>query len=173
MSHKLILFWELAKEEEKTSFLLWQRSLDHLGLHILLDPWTSPYGQEIKYSNCPGPGHMGRWGCSHLYHMGRGGIFTQCCNNGQSQSVCMLSCVWLQRILQSFGLKPARCLCPWDFSSKNTGVGCHFLLQEIFLTQDSNHVSCVVCIAGKFFTKEPNMLKTKINPNPCDSSLPV
>ena len=27
---------------------------------------------------------------------------------------------------------------PWDFPGKNTGVGCHFLLQEIFLTQESN-----------------------------------
>ena len=25
-------------------------------------------------------------------------------------------------------------LCPWDFLGKTTGVGCHFLLQEIFLT---------------------------------------
>ena len=156
MSHRLILFWELAKEEEKTSFLLWQRRL-----HILLDLWTSPCGQDIEYSNCPGPGHMGRWGCSHLYHIGRGGIFTQRCDNGQSRRVCMLSCVWLQRILHSFGPKPARCLCPWDFSSKNTGVGCHF------------YVSCVFRIAGKFFTKEPNMLSTKINPNPCGSSLPI
>ena len=30
---------------------------------------------------------------------------------------------------------PARFLCPWDSSGKNTAVGCHFLLQEIFLTQ--------------------------------------
>ena len=28
--------------------------------------------------------------------------------------------------------------CPWDFPGKNTGVGCHFLLQEIFLTQGLN-----------------------------------
>ena len=40
---------------------------------------------------------------------------------------CVLSCVqvfvmpWL--------------LCPWNFPGKNTGVGCHFLLQRIFLTQ--------------------------------------
>ena len=27
---------------------------------------------------------------------------------------------------------------PWDFSGKNTGVGCHFLLQGIFLTQGWN-----------------------------------
>ena len=30
---------------------------------------------------------------------------------------------------------PTRLLHPWDFPGKNTGVGCHFLLQEIFLTQ--------------------------------------
>ena len=35
-------------------------------------------------------------------------------------------------------LQPARLLCLWDFQSKNTGVGCHFLLREIFLTQRSN-----------------------------------
>ena len=29
-------------------------------------------------------------------------------------------------------LYTARLLCPWDFSGKNTEVGCHFLLQEIF-----------------------------------------
>ena len=29
------------------------------------------------------------------------------------------------------------------FNPKNTGVGCHFLLQEIFLTQGSNSVSCI------------------------------
>ena len=28
--------------------------------------------------------------------------------------------------------------CSWDFPGKNTGVGCHFLLQEIFLTQGSD-----------------------------------
>ena len=28
--------------------------------------------------------------------------------------------------------------CPWDFPGKNTGVGCHFLLQEIFPTQGLN-----------------------------------
>ena len=29
-------------------------------------------------------------------------------------------------------------LCPWDFPGKNTGVGCHFLLQDVFPTQRSN-----------------------------------
>ena len=33
---------------------------------------------------------------------------------------------------------PTRLLCPWDSPSKNAGVGCHFLLQGIFLTHGSN-----------------------------------
>ena len=31
-----------------------------------------------------------------------------------------------------------RLLCPWDSPGKNTGVGCHFLLLGVFLTQGSN-----------------------------------
>ena len=40
--------------------------------------------------------------------------------------------------LQSHGLQPTRLLCPQDFPGKNTGMGCHFLFQEIFLTQGLN-----------------------------------
>ena len=36
------------------------------------------------------------------------------------------------------GLQPARLLCPRDSPGKNSGTGCHFLLQGIFLTQGSN-----------------------------------
>ena len=36
------------------------------------------------------------------------------------------------------GLWPARVLSPWSFPGKNTGVGCHFLLQGIFPTQGTN-----------------------------------
>ena len=39
---------------------------------------------------------------------------------------------------QPQGLQPTRLLCPWDFPDKNTGVGCHSLLQGIFLSQGSN-----------------------------------
>ena len=35
-------------------------------------------------------------------------------------------------------LQPARLLYPWDFSGKNAGMGCHFLFQRFFLTQESN-----------------------------------
>ena len=43
------------------------------------------------------------------------------------------------------GLQPTRLLCPWDSLGKNTGVGCHFFLQRIFLTQESNPRLCVSC----------------------------
>ena len=33
---------------------------------------------------------------------------------------------------------PSRLLCPWNFSGKNTGAGCHFLLHRIFPIQGSN-----------------------------------
>ena len=35
--------------------------------------------------------------------------------------------------LRLYGLYPARILHQWDFPGKNTGVGCHFLLQGIFI----------------------------------------
>ena len=44
--------------------------------------------------------------------------------------------VWL--FCDPHGLQPARLLCPWNFPGKSTGVGCHFLLQVIFLTQGLN-----------------------------------
>ena len=40
--------------------------------------------------------------------------------------------------LRPRGLQPTRLLCPWDAPGKNTGVGCHSLLQGIFPTQGSN-----------------------------------
>ena len=36
------------------------------------------------------------------------------------------------------GLQPARLLCAWAFLGKNTGAGCHFLLQGIFPSQGLN-----------------------------------
>ena len=38
-----------------------------------------------------------------------------------------------------------RLLCPWNSPSKNTGVGCQFLLQGIFPTQELNpHLLCLL-----------------------------
>ena len=40
--------------------------------------------------------------------------------------------------LQLYGMQPTRLLCPWDSPGKNIIVGCHALLQGIFLTQRLN-----------------------------------
>ena len=49
--------------------------------------------------------------------------------------VCAQSCL---TTLWTYGLQPASLLCPWNFPGKNTGMGCHFLLQGIFPTRGSN-----------------------------------
>ena len=51
--------------------------------------------------------------------------------------------------LQPHGLQPARLLCPWNSSGKNTGVGSHALLQRIFLTLEMNPAS--PALTGGFF----------------------
>ena len=62
-----------------------------------------------------------------------------------SLSLCVRAQLCLT-LCNPMGVQPSRLLCSWDFPGKNTGVGCHFLLQGIFLTQGSNprfFVSCV------------------------------
>ena len=68
----------------------------------------------------------------------------------------LLSHSVLSDSLQSHELQPVRLLCPWDFPGKPIGVGYHFLLQGILLTQGLNpYLLLVSCIAGRFFTIEP------------------
>ena len=50
----------------------------------------------------------------------------------------VLSCSVMSHCLQLHVLSPTRFLYPWDFPGKNPGVGCHLLLQGIFLTQGQN-----------------------------------
>ena len=47
----------------------------------------------------------------------------------------VLSCSAMSNSMWSHGLQPSRLLSPWNFPGKDTWVGCHFLLQGIFLTQ--------------------------------------
>ena len=61
----------------------------------------------------------------------------------------LVASLWLHE------LWPARLLCPWDSPGKNTGVGCHFLLQEIFLTQELNPHLLHLLFGSLFFTTVP------------------
>ena len=62
-------------------------------------------------------------------------------------SVCVCVCVCVcERVIQLYSILcnpmdhilSGYSLCPWDSPGKNTGVGCHALLQGIFPTQGSN-----------------------------------
>ena len=66
------------------------------------------------------------------------------CSLDESESEVAQSCwtLWTP-------MKPIRLLHPWDFPGQGTRMGCHLLLQGIFLTQGSNPVSC---IEGRCFT---------------------
>ena len=55
--------------------------------------------------------------------------------------VCMRACILasvMSNSLQPCGLQPVRLPCPWDCPGKNTGVGCHALLQGVFPTEGLN-----------------------------------
>ena len=69
---------------------------------------------------------------------------------------CMLSCLVVPDSRQPHGLWPARLLCPWDSPGKNTGVGCHFILEGFFSTQGSNwHLLHFLHWQVGSFTTEP------------------
>ena len=55
--------------------------------------------------------------------------------------------------LRPLGLQPTRLLCLWDFPGKNTGVGCHFLLQGGL--SDPGIKPASLALADRFFTTEP------------------
>ena len=63
----------------------------------------------------------------------------------------MCACSVIYNSLQPHGLEPALLLRPWKSLGKNTGVGCHALLQGIFWTQGLNSSSTSPALVGWFF----------------------
>ena len=65
--------------------------------------------------------------------------------------------------LRPHGLQPTSLLCPWDFPGKNTGMGCHFLLQGIFPTQGSNPglLYCRQILLPSELQEKPKLSKLK------------
>ena len=55
-----------------------------------------------------------------------------------STILSLFSCSVMSDFLHPYGLQPTRLHYLWDPPDKNTGVGCHALLQVIFPTQGSN-----------------------------------
>ena len=69
----------------------------------------------------------------------------------ESHKCVCVSCSVMRNSFQSHDLQPTRLLCPWNFSGNNTGVGSHSLFKGSFQPRNCTHVSCISCIAGKFF----------------------
>ena len=66
-------------------------------------------------------------------------IWTVSCAFEKPPCACVFSRVAMDHsALQRYGLQPARFLRPQDSPGRNTGVGCHALLQGILETQGSN-----------------------------------
>ena len=65
--------------------------------------------------------------------------------------------------LRPHGLQLTRLLCPWNFSGKNIGVGCHVLLRGSSGSGDRTCISCVSCIGSRFFTTEPSGKRPRSN----------
>ena len=64
-------------------------------------------------------------------------------------------CVQSRPTLLPFGLWTSRLLICGIFWGKNSGVGCHFLLQGSSWNRDQTQVSFIPCMAGGFFTTDP------------------
>ena len=100
-------------------------------LPILDSPFSSPqHVNKISNLICSLP----IFPCSdnHIYIYIYIYIYTLALANRRDMHAQSLSHVWLSAT--PWTVAP-RLLCPWDPPGKNTGVGCHFLLQGIFLTR--------------------------------------
>ena len=119
--------------------------LSHVALFVT--PWTvsrqAPLSMAFSRQEywrivaCLSPGDLPDPGIEPMSHMSpalAGRFFTTSATfylGKVKESEVTQSCPTLCNPMET------RLLCPWDFLGKNTGVGCHFLLQGIFPTQGS------------------------------------
>ena len=93
------------------------------------------------------------------------------CNlHGSPWCVCVRTCSGVSNFLLPHGLQPTRFLCPWNIPGKNTGVGCHFLLQGIFsvgrqLLYHQRHLGSPFYMALHILKKKPKPLLSQEEPN--------
>ena len=60
-------------------------------------------------------------------------------------------------------LRPARLLCPWSSPGKNTGVGCHFLLQGMGII-GNRHLSMVLILEHWDICRYDLLTESRVSP---------
>ena len=111
--------------------------------------YTSNYNHDSAWS---------KWGSTILVESIISGCITYYYNLSSFKQqaytyVQSLICVWLFATLWSVAHQAP--LSMGVFVGRNTEVGCHFFLHDIFLTGDQTQISCISCTAGRFITAEP------------------
>ena len=88
------------------------------------------------------PGYNPQFSLNKIFHFFLTSTYYHFVDTGilmQTHKMCVcVSCSAVSDSLRPHRLQPARLLFPWNFPSKNTGVGCHSLLQGISPTHGSN-----------------------------------
>ena len=120
------------------------RSFSLLWFERIVNPWSwkaigNGSGQRWVLSAC-GFNRVPTMGCVIL--IAQAGSKAGMEEEGDTLVKALYACMCVQLVMSDSlwppGLYPARLLCPWDSPGKNTGVGCHSLLQGIFPIQGSN-----------------------------------
>ena len=116
--------WGLSSQSPpEGSVMKWNVGSYHTPLHLLLPFTFFPLPFRGSYDN-----HFNE------FRTGRGSK----CRSGRVV-LCVLSrSVASDSFKTPWTVSHPRLFCPWNFPGKNTGVGCHFLLQWIFPTQGLN-----------------------------------
>ena len=139
---QLITHHNRATPEARTldPIILSRAGNTHHGSLIHLESGWGRRKEESKQSTmyflprCPGPSHWDSRKAGLGLRFQDGGYWPSC--------RCCLVAKSCPILPQTHGRQPTGLLCPWDFPGKNTGVGCHFLLQGIFPTQGLNLHLC-------------------------------
>ena len=68
---------------------------------------------------------------------------------------CMLSCFSRVRLCDPIDDSPPGSPCPWDSPGKNTGVGCHFLLQCMTVKRESEVAQLCLTLCNRMDCSPP------------------
>ena len=110
-----------------------------MATHFSILPWKIPWTEEVWWTAVHGVAKSGTGLRTHAQLIDKisGHVLLIWTYSFRHVCVGVCPCSMVSDSSRSYGLKPTRLLCPWDFPGKNTGVGCHFLPQGIFPLQVS------------------------------------